>query len=387
MTMRKKNDGVIIHAHSGLKPIIKWAGGKEKELKYILPSLPEEFNNYYEPFLGGGSVFMAINAKRAFVNDYSVELMSLYRNIASQNERFFSYIEQIDESWKAIKCFFLKHSYIVDMYLDFRNSALDENQLRKHLFMLCELNRDEIISLLGQDFIHNHEVLISEMNKNLIRKFKRMKELERTKYLLPDKDVRDNIETALKGALYMYFRSIYNDESIQIDDRILHCALFYFIRNYCYSGMFRYNRNGEFNVPYGGIAYNSKSLKPKIEYYKSEELKLHFRDVSFDNLDFEEFLRLRKPQEDDFIFLDPPYDSEFSTYAKNEFTKDDQLRLAKFIINECKARWMLIIKNTDFIFNLYNKSGVNIRTFDKKYAVSFMNRNNRDVTHLLITNY
>ena len=48
---------------------------------------------------------------------------------------------------------------------------------------------------------------------------------------------------------------------------------------------------------------------------------------------------------------------------------------------------MMIIKNTDFIFELYNNKGLNIQTFDKKYLVSFMNRNDKDVIHLLITNY
>jgi DNA adenine methylase len=39
--------------------------------------------------------------------------------------------------------------------------------------------------------------------------------------------------------------------------------------------------------------------------------------------------------------LDPPYDSEFSTYAKNEFNKDDQKRLANYLINDCPAKWMM----------------------------------------------
>lgn len=90
----------------------------------------------------------------------------------------------------------------------------------------------------------------------------------------------------------------------------------------------------------------------------------------------------------DFIFLDPPYDSEFSTYAKNEFTRADQLRLAQYLTKECEAKWMMIIKYTDFIYDLYASTpGIQIRTFDKEYLVSFMNRNNRKATHLLITNY
>jgi len=48
---------------------------------------------------------------------------------------------------------------------------------------------------------------------------------------------------------------------------------------------------------------------------------------------------------------------------------------------------MMVIKNTDFIFDLYNNKELNIKTFDKKYLVSFMNRNDKEVKHLLITNY
>jgi DNA adenine methylase len=84
--------------------------------------------------------------------------------------------------------------------------------------------------------------------------------------------------------------------------------------------------------------------------------------------------------------LDPPYDTEFSTYAGNEFNKNDQIRLANYL-KKTKAKFMLVIKNTEFIYNLYNVKGFKIKSFDKKYLVSFQNRNDKDVEHLLITNY
>ena len=207
------------------------------------------------------------------------------------------------------------------------------------------------------------------------------------KQLLPDNDLLDNIETAIKSAVYMNYRHMYNDKTIAESNMMLHCALFFFMRNYAYSGMFRYSKKGDFNVPYGGIAYNSKLMNKKLNYYRSKPLLNHFADTKIYNLDFEEFLRTVEPTETDFVFLDPPYDSEFSTYAQNAFTKTDQERLAHYMINECRAKWMLVIKNTEFIYNLYNKEGINIRTFDKEYLVSFMNRNDKKVTHLLITNY
>ena len=214
-----------------------------------------------------------------------------------------------------------------------------------------------------------------------------MREIELKKHTLPDKDLLDNIETAIKSAVYMNYRFMYNDKTIERKNPCLHTALFFFMRNYAYSGMFRYSNKGDFNVPYGGIAYNRKLMAKKLNYYRSESLLKHFADTQIYSLDFEAFLRETNPSKDDFVFLDPPYDSEFSTYAQNAFTHDDQERLAHYMIYECKAKWMMIIKNTDFIYELYNKKGINIRTFDKEYLVSFMNRNDKKVTHLLITNY
>lgn len=371
----------------GLKPIIKWAGGKEKELKYILSNLPLDFDNYYEPFVGGGSVFMSISAKRYFINDISSELISLYMNISTQNNRFFDYVIQINKSWIAAYDFFKNHMSLIDKYLEYRSGKIDDIDLYGFIDRFCNENQEEIVSILGGDFNQYHRLLLSEIQKNLLRKIKRMKVLELTKHILPAKDIADNIETAIKSALYMYYRHLYNDTEISNIDPLLHSALFYFIRNYCYSGMFRYNIDGKFNVPYGGIAYNSKTLEKKIEYYHSKKIVDHFECSSIYSLDFEDFLREMRPTERDFIFLDPPYDSEFSTYAQNEFTKEDQCRLANYLLNDCNSRWMMIIKNTDFILNLYTAHGLKIQTFDKEYLVSFMNRNNRKATHLLITNY
>jgi DNA adenine methylase len=162
-------------------------------------------------------------------------------------------------------------------------------------------------------------------------------------------------------------------------------AVFFFIREYCYSSMFRYNGKGEFNVPYGGISYNRKDFQKKIDYLSSAELQKKLNTAQIYNYDFEKFMTLINLTENDFIFLDPPYDSDFSTYAQNTFGTNEQLRLCECLKNT-RARIMLVIKNTDFIYNLY-KDDFNITNFDKTYLVSFKNRNDRNVEHLLITNY
>lgn len=376
----------VQNSFSGLQPIIKWPGGKEKELKYILPNAPS-FKRYFEPFVGGGSVFMAMTATEYYINDLSTELIALYNNIATSNEDFFWYTELMDKSWENCVKFFKDNRILVEKYLEYREGKILKEDFKKFVHEFCASKKDEIFAILGNEISSLPSIIIKEMETNLFRKMVRMRELEIEKHLLPDKDLDDNIETAIKSAVYMNYRYLYNDKSIADSTPTLHCALFFFIRNYAYSGMFRYSRKGDFNVPYGGIAYNSKLMAKKLNYYRSKPLLRHFSDTKIYNLDFEEFLRTVNPDEDDFVFLDPPYDSEFSTYAKNAFTKEDQERLANYMINECRAKWMMIIKNTDFIYGLYNKEGINIRTFDKEYLVSFMNRNDKKVTHLLITNY
>lgn len=63
------------------------------------------------------------------------------------------------------------------------------------------------------------------------------------------------------------------------------------------------------------------------------------------------------------------------------------MRLADYLCDCCRAKWLLVIKNTPYIYSLYDRVGINIKKFDKKYVVSFMNRNDMDVEHLIITNY
>jgi DNA modification methylase len=382
----KTEMSVYINRSSGLAPIIKWPGGKEKELNHIIPNLPK-FERYFEPFVGGGSVFMGIEAKQHFINDFSKELIQLYRYISKTDAEFFRYAEAMDRSWSNAERFFHSNQELVDVYVKYRNGQIDKESLKKHIANFCSTKKIEIESILDADFLNKNCVLVKELETNLFRKMTRMHELETQKHELPAEDLNDNIETAIKSAVYMNYRNLYNDKKIVKENPTLHCALFFFIRNYAYSGMFRYSSKGEFNVPYGGIAYNSKFLKKKLDYYKSSSLLEHFKGTQIFNLDFEEFLRKSKPTKDDFVFLDPPYDSEFSTYAQNDFTKDDQKRLANYMINECPAKWMMIIKYTDFIYNLYDKAGINIRAFEKEYLVSFMNRNDKKVKHLLITNY
>lgn len=370
-----------------LKPVIKWPGGKEKELPHIKLHAPQGFDNYYEPFVGGGSVFTAFNAKHLYINDKSDELISLYRYIATQDKHFFSWLNLIMQAWQNTLDYVADHKEICDLYKQYRQNELDDLSVKGRLHMFVKNEAQNIESLLPLPFDWQRDTLYKEIDKCLAHKVLRMKKIEQERHEMPEQDIFDNIETAFTSAVYTYLRALYNDKQLCKANNSLATALFVFLRNYAYSGMFRYNDKGEFNVPYGGISYNHKLMQTKVDYYQSPELLAHFAKTTIENLDFLDFLHKHQPTERDFVFLDPPYDTEFSTYAQNEFTQADQKRLADYLCEECKAKWQVVIKYTPFIYDLYNRQGIYIQKFDKKYLVSFMNRNDKDVEHLIITNY
>ncbi len=372
-----------------LHPILKWAGGKEKELKFIIPNLPNVFENYYEPFVGGGAVYAAIQSNKSFINDKSEELINLYKILKSpERTNFFNALSEITHNWDLLGDITKNNAaFFVNLYKNYSYDKIEIGELTEILFEFILSHSKEFNGMFSVIFNFNIENFVSELKKNLIRKIKRMKIIENQKHKLSDADILANIETALKSAFYMHFRHLYNNTEKYRLNKHFSAAIFLFIRNYAYSGMFRYNSKGEFNVPYGGIGYNNKNFKKKIEYLKSDALQRHLSNTIIECMDFEDFFEKHIPTKNDFIFLDPPYDTEFSTYAGNEFNRKDQIRLANYLINKTKAKWMLVIKNTDFIFDLYSDKGLNIQSFDKTYLVSFMNRNNKKTEHLLIKNY
>jgi len=370
-----------------IAPLIKWAGGKESELKYILPNLPDSFERYFEPFVGGGAVYFAITANEMFINDKSTELITLYKLVKSGDKEFFGKLTEINKYWRLLEDIVENNAIeFLDIYKRYSPENVRLLKIKDRVTEFVLEHHEEFSGILKASFNLDIDNFIGEVIRNVTNKIDRMRVIEREKGNLSKKDILSNVEGALKSAFYMHFRHLYNKKQKYGINRSFATAIFYFVREYCYASMFRYNSKGEFNVPYGGIQYNRKDFLKKIKAMQSDSCRVHFRQTEIFNCDFEEFLKQNKPRKRDFIFFDPPYDTDFSTYAKNEFDKQDQIRLANYLY-KTKAKFILIIKSTDFILGLYSGHDFNIRSFDKKYVVSFQDRNDKNAEHLLITNY
>ena len=383
-----KDNNIVYPVSSRLSPIIKWAGGKEQELKHILPLIPASFRHYYEPFVGGGAVYFSIQADRKFINDRSQELYNLYTVVAQQDCTFFATLETLLKGWQWISGIVDENAgFLVTLYKIYSGDGYTTCEFEQKLGDFIQQYAGEFSNMFEEIVPERAANFLSEIQRNLLSKTRRMKMLEERKWKLPEQDVLANLECALKSAFYMHLRYLYNHTAQLALAQGMAAAIFYFVRENAYASMFRYNSQGAFNVPYGGISYNRKDMGRKIDYLRSPALRRHLEDTVIEQMDFEEFLGKYEPEEDDFLFLDPPYDSEFNTYTQNTFDMRDQERLADYLRHRCRSKFLLVIKYTPAIYALYNHPELFIRSFDKRYMVSFQDRNNREAEHLVITNY
>ncbi len=258
-----------------LNPIVKWSGGKKDELKNIIPYIPNDYDIYLEPFIGGGAVFFNLNPDKAVINDVHKELTDFYTAI--------------------------KNGYADAIY----------------------------------DFMKTHP------------------NDEETYYKVRSYDNTDYLDNAKR---------------------------FYYLRKTCFRGMLRYNSKGEFNIPYGRYkTYNFEEIKNKE--YETLLKRTEIFNKSFEAI-FNDY-----NNSNNFMFLDPPYDSEFTDYGYCTFGKEEQKKLAK-CFKETNIKCLMIIGKTPFIEELYKDYIVG--EYDKKYRFKLHSGRVGDeinTKHLIIKNY
>lgn len=273
------------------KPVVKWAGGKRQLIEKLIELMPQNYNDYFEPFIGGGALLFELMPKRAVINDVNQELLAIYRCLSSKND----YKEMID-------------------------------------------------------ILEKHEKNHSEEYFYIVREEDRKPEFE-------------EFPIYARAA-----RTIYLNKS-------------------CFNGLYRVNNNGYFNVPSG--------KKSKVQTYDKENiLKLHDyfmnNEITILSGDFTEAVKNAKCG--DFVYFDPPYDSfdekdSFTAYAKCDFTKNDQVRLANLYKELSKKGIfaMLSNHNTKLINELYKD--FKIKVVNAKRMINSNSSGRGNVQEVIITNY
>lgn len=372
-----------------MKPIIKWPGGKSSELSQIADLFPDSYDRYVEPFFGGGAVYFFLEPKKALINDISENLMDFYRLIAERDEDFRSTMAAYAYLWKALQASVERDmGALLTVYRGVRDDACRREEAAARMDLYLRGLTKELEPAFHPWVYLDRALLSEEMSRTVSDKIVRTAAHEAKSGALSPEDLAANILTGFTSGLYMYFRGIDNDVQlgrVRFLTRAARIANFFFIREYCYGSMFRYNRAGEFNVPYGGISYNKKDLTGKLSEIFSEKTASLLSGAQIRSEDFDTFMDRAQLTERDFVFLDPPYDTTFSSYEGRAFDGSDQERLARRL-KETGAQFILVIKNTELIRSLYSGTDFYIYSFDNKYLYNVKSRNDRKSEHLIITN-
>lgn len=116
--------------YSNASPFVKWAGGKRQLLPQIKKRLPEKYNKYYEPFVGGGAVVFELKPANTLINDINKALINTYRQICNAPKDFLEEVDKLDrEMWEDGKeyYYFLREQYnnkMLNLEYDIKLAAL-----------------------------------------------------------------------------------------------------------------------------------------------------------------------------------------------------------------------------------------------------------------------
>jgi DNA adenine methylase len=135
-------------------------------------------------------------------------------------------------------------------------------------------------------------------------------------------------------------------------------ALFFYLNRTGFNGLCRFNRKGEFNVPFGQF----KTINYEREW---AAYALQFSEWSFTVGDFEQI----ELHSGDFVYADPPYDVEFTTYSSGGFSWDDQVRTARWLA-EHDGPVVLVNQATSRIDALYRSLGFELGYLDAPRRIS-----------------
>ncbi len=283
-----------------MNPVLKYRGGKSREIPSFLRYIPDDFDRYIEPFFGGGAVYFYLEPDSAILNDVNQKLMTFYTQLKEQYPLMRKQLDKIQTEYE-------------------RNQA----------------------------------------------------EFKHLKAQSPD----ERIENANED-LYYHMRNQFNylEKPEYLDG-----VIYFFINKTAYSGMIRYNNNGEYNVPFGRYP----NLNTRLVTQQHSDL---LQGAELLNLDYSEVFNMA--DEGDFIFLDPPYDCVFNDYGNvdmmNGFDETEHRRLAADFRNlTCRA--LMIIGKTPLTEELYGDY-----IFDeyyKNYAVNIKNRFKNDKMHIVVKNF
>jgi DNA adenine methylase len=241
-------------------------------------------------------------------------------------------------------------------------------------------------------FPNIEKAVINDINSDLIITYKTI--ATKPKELISILEILQNEFHSLEGCeddkkVYYYKkREIYNTRK---EEQSGQAALFIFINRTCFNGLYRVNKNNLYNVPMGGYK------KPTIcDTDNILAVSKALQKVEILCGDYEQTLDYANPKS--LFYFDPPYKplsqtSSFTSYSKDEFDDQDQVRLKNFCtkLNILDHHWLLSnsdVKGKDINDNFFDElySDFNIIRVDARRNINSNPEKRGSLKELLITN-
>jgi len=209
--------------------------------------------------------------------------------------------------------------------------------------------------------------------------------------------IRDNVEALINelrkhknNKEYFYqIRNLDRRENFNALSDTLKAARIIYLNKTCYNGLFRVNKKGFFNVPFGRYKnpdiVNEENLRAVSDYLRENHIELL-------NIDFQE--ALKKAKKGDFVYLDPPYHpinetSNFTNYTDDGFGKKEQIKLKQTCdeLNERGCFFLLSNSYTPFIREIYKDYEKYTITVQMPRSINCKASSRGKINELLIKNY
>jgi DNA adenine methylase len=226
------------------------------------------------------------------------------------------------------------------------------------------------ISDLNQDLIDCYLAIRDELDTLLLK----LKELQRY--------ARD------ERYYYDVARKQFNEIKLKKEnEKVQKSALLLYLNKTCYNGLYRVNRKGEFNVPWGDYKnpriFDESNLRTISKVLNQPNIEVFWRNF--------EAIR-RQARENDFVYFDPPYvplskTANFTSYTAQHFGWTEQEKLAELFHHLSAKGCYLMLSNSPGVRSLYEEHGYIIRTVKAGRAISSIGSRRGPIDELLITNY
>ena len=244
-----------------------------------------------------------------------------------------------------------------------------------------------VINDANPELITVYKVVKSKNIESLIRELKKLE----NEFLPLEKEKRKDFFYKIRDEFNKEITD-YNESDIYHENNYKRAAYFIFLNKTCFNGLYRVNKKGLFNVPFGDYK------KPKI--CDEENLYAVHEGLQNVKITLGDFTQTKiYADERTFVYMDPPYrpisaTSNFTSYSKNSFDDEEQVKLANYYKELDKKNSYLMLSNSDpknnnpdddFFDKLYNE--FNIYRVDARRSINSKANGRGAIKELVITNY